>query len=381
MSHRGVGDINGSGDRPQEGAPLYCTNYDGGATSYNGGNGVPQHQGNAQPYTVDLSRISVGIDLGGSHITAVVVNTANGDILVKCTTAVCQEERADVSCIVDKISECVTTALTEKFIEPMMSSTSGEALSIGIGVPGNVDPINGTTRYLPNFGWLNEVPLRKLLHDSLGAKLKNVKFRPLNMRNDGRCAALAEAKYGAGKFSPAFSMLTLGTGIGGALVLNGNVFDGCSFDAGDFGHHVIRGDDGAFDCACGKKGCFETHASAQGLVRHFKRLAGTMNSTDCHNAEDVLDKMRNGDKIAQTAFDRYLDDLTTGLANLVTFYNPDTIALGGGLSQSVEIFERAQALVDQKTLPATKGKVMLVPSLLGPQAGAIGAALVGMQPY
>ena len=203
----------------------------------------------------------------------------------------------------------------------------------------------------------------------------------MNMRNDGRCAALAEAKYGAGKFSPVFSMLTLGTGIGGALVLEGKVFDGCSFDAGDFGHHTIRSGEEAFDCVCGKRGCFETHASAQGLVRHFKKLAGTVNSIDCHNAEYVLQRMREGDKVARTAFDLYLDDLATGLANLISFYNPDTIALGGGLSQSVELFERVQGLVDQKLLPATKDSVMLVPSLLGPDAGAIGAALVGTLPY
>ena len=123
------------------------------------------------------------------------------------------------------------------------------------------------------------------------------------------------------------------------------------------------------------------NAKPKGLVRHFKRLAGTVNSANCHNAEDVLQRMREGDKVASTAFDMYLDDLATGLANLVSFYNPDTIALGGGLAQSVELFEKIQGLVDQKTLPATRGSVMVVPSLLGPDAGAIGAALVGMQPY
>ena len=116
-----------------------------------------------------------------------------------------------------------------------------------MGVPGNVDPIKGSTRYLPNFGWLEELPLRAKLNTVLSSKIISVKFKPVFLRNDGRCAALAEAKYGAGKFSPVFTMLTLGTGIGGALVVGGKVFDGCSFDAGDFGHHVMRSGSDAFD--------------------------------------------------------------------------------------------------------------------------------------
>lgn len=174
------------------------------------GNGNPPQQ---NPFVIDMSYLSIGVDLGGSHVTAVVVNSSSGDILVKCTTEVSVADRQDVQCIVDKISECVSTALSENFVENIISSTVGNNLiSIGIGVPGNVDPIKGVTRYLPNFtqGWLNEVPLRNALHATLENKVKNVKFKALNMRNDGRCAALAEAKYGAGKFSPVFSMLTLG---------------------------------------------------------------------------------------------------------------------------------------------------------------------------
>jgi len=179
-----------------------------------------------------------------------------------------------------------------------------------------------------------------------------------------------------------------GKGIGGALIIGGVLFDGCSYDAGDFGHHVICSGDESFDCVCGKKGCFEYHASADGLVRHYHRelLRSRRQQKDVlissellkNNAEEVIALVRENDEIAKQAFRIYKEDLSQGLANLVTFYNPDTIAIGGGLSQAREIFEGLTELVDAKTLPATRGKVTISPASLSVDAGPIGAALVGL---
>jgi glucokinase len=178
-------------------------------------------------------------------------------------------------------------------------------------------------------------------------------------------------------------------GIGGALIIDGVLFDGSTYDAGDFGHHVICSGDDAFDCVCGKKGCFEYHASADGLVRHYHRELSR--STRQHggdalissellknNAEEVIALVRKNDDIAKQALRRYKEDLSHGLANLITFYNPDTIAIGGGLSQASEIFEGLTQLVDAKTLPATRDKVIILPASLSVDAGPIGAALVGL---
>lgn len=196
---------------------------------------------------------------------------------------------------------------------------------------------------------------------------------PITMRNDGRCAAIAESLLGSGKHSAVFALLTLGTGIGGSLIIEGQLFDGASFDAGDFGHHVIRAGEDGFACVCGKRGCFEMHASAQGLVRHYARSGGT-----ARNAQEVMQQLRAGNDAARNAFSNYLDDLSTGLANLISFYNPDTIAVGGGLSHAPEIFDNIHALVDAKTLPASRGFVKIVPAMLGADAGAIGAALLAL---
>ena len=300
------------------------------------------------------SAVGFGIDIGGSHISCVAIG-CDGRILKKNTV---------------KVSDRNPSAITRLLAECCKPVLEGYKVHcIGIGVPGNVDPIAGTTRYLPNFGWLEPIPLGSLLKEQLG--LPDAKIR---MRNDGRCAALAESRFGAGRGAKSFSMLTLGTGIGGALIIDGRLFDGCSFDAGDFGHHVIRSGREAIDCVCGKSGCFEAHCSADGMLRMYG-----LNGGCALGCEDVIFTYKIGDEIGVRTFDRYIDDLSTGLANLVTFYNPDVIALGGGLGQADELYEHIQELVDRKTLPATRGKVRIVKSMVGPDAGAIGAALLSLE--
>ena len=295
----------------------------------------------------------VGIDLGGSHVSCIALSST-GEVLRRHSVALSSR---DVDTVVSTIVGCCSVV--------GLASCRG----IGIAVPGNVDPTRGTTRYLPNFGWLEEVPLVDLLSSQLSFPAS--KFY---MRNDGRCAAIAEARLGSGRHSKVFAMLTLGTGIGGALIIEGKLFDGSSFDAGDFGHHVICSGDEAMECVCGKRGCFEYHASAQGLVRHYTRRSGKSVS----NAAEVLAVLRSKDVQAETAFRDFRRDLATGLANLVTFYNPDTISLGGGLSLAEEVFEGLQEEVDRLTLPATRGRVKIVPASLRTDAGAIGAALLAL---
>ena len=147
----------------------------------------------------------------------------------------------------------------------------------------------------------------------------------------------------------------------------------------------MRSGEGALDCVCGKKGCFERHASAVGLVTQYRLLtAQDVRSGDDprgHDALSILQKMRAGsDPEAAQAWATYIDDLSTGLANLVTFYNPDVIALGGGLGQAPELYEGNMManLVDAKSLPASRGKLRIVPADLGTSSGAVGAALLGL---
>jgi len=311
-----------------------------------------------------MALTTVGIDLGGSHVTVLVARMSQEGQYEVIQSAVQAITDRAVSKVVDVIVECTRRTIESSGI-PISDMTA-----VGIAIPGNVDPMRNETRYLPNFGWLDPVPLGQTLSERLDQL-------PVVMRNDGRCAAIAESKYGSGRNSKVFAMLTLGTGIGGALVIDGKLFDGSSFDAGDFGHHVIRSGEDAFQCICGKRGCFEFHASADGLVRQFNKQAGSKGVT---TAIQVLELLRGDEspatETAKRAFEIYLDDLSSGLANLVTFYNPDTIALGGGLAQAPEIFQGLVERVDAKTLPATRGKVKIVPAVLGVDSGAVGAALL-----
>ena len=334
--------------------------------------------------------IGIGLDIGGTHICAVALDrgakTAK-DSLSSSERAVTDR---DVDTVVGLIVECLIE------VHEKLAGAYGdefEISGIGFGVPGNVDPTIGVTRYLPNFQWLDTVPLKDLVLKKLfGAESSfghcDASRVRVEMRNDGRVAAIAEFMFGSGKDSDGisvFSMLTLGTGIGGAVIIDGKLFDGASFDAGDFGHHTIRSGEGALPCVCGKTGCFETHASAQGLVRLYNRLPGaekccTGPDGRGHDALGVLKKLRAGDAVAAQAFEIYADDLSTGLANLVTFYNPNVIVLGGGFGQAEELYvgDEIQHRVDAKSLPATRGKVKVVRAVLGSIAGALGAALLAL---
>lgn len=367
--------------------------------------------------------IAIGVDIGGSHISAVALQSTASS----AGDAICHSTRTVTLRYVDVVIDLILQCIYETYSQLCSKFEDFIIVGIGLGVPGNVDPQTGTTRYLPNFGWLSQVPLRDLLLDEL-LSAKHSKFGHIDketfkivMRNDGRCAAIAEYTFGSGRGQKVFAMLTLGTGIGGALISDGRLFDGSSFDAGDFGHHVIRSGTDALDCVCGKRGCFECHASAAGLVRQFnKRLRTrlmatnphhTSNQTDaavdammaqmkCENALCILKKMRtfyamrtngtdsdtNGHaadeslELSSESWTTYCDDLTTGLANLVTFYNPNVIALGGGLGQAREMYEEGtvQKQLDEKTLPATRGKAKVVRAELGNEAGMVGAALLAL---
>mmetsp|Transcript_25116 Transcript_25116/g.41845 ORF Transcript_25116/g.41845 Transcript_25116/m.41845 type:complete len:311 (+) Transcript_25116:37-969(+) len=303
---------------------------------------------------------ALGIDLGGTHVTCIIIDVA-GQVLDKSITPITDRSVASVLPLLCTVSK-----------EILSRNSNLVCKGIGIGIPGNVDPTLNSTRYLPNFGWSEPVPV--------GLRLQQELELPVYMRNDGRCAALAESKFGVGKESQVFAMLTLGTGIGGALIHEGKLFDGSTFDAGDFGHHVIASGIG-FDCVCGKRGCFECHASAMGLVRHYWVRSSSSGMLELLppdlTAEKVIQEIQRGSLPALDALEDYKEDLSTGLANLVTFYNPDTIALGGGLSQAwSQVFGDLEARVDAKLLPASRGHVRILPAALSVDAGAIGAALL-----
>jgi len=258
-------------------------------------------------------------------------------------------------------------------VDAVLAGSKDKTVSgIGIGSPGNVDMATGTIRYSPNFGW-HDVPL--------GGRLRDRYKMPVFVANDARCATLGEFTHGTGNGTANFVLLTLGTGIGGGIVAAGTLLLGSLGGAGEIGHHQIRATDG-FICNCGKTGCFEAQASGTGLIRHaiavapsFPRSALVSGKPEKLGSKAIRRAAEAGDPHGLAAWNRYIDDLSRGLANIIAFVNPELIALGGGVSSAGDFMLSAlRPRVDELTTMVPRGMTKIVVAALGNDAGAIGAA-------
>lgn len=304
-------------------------------------------------------RTAIGVDLGGSHVTAAVV-TDDGKIQS-------QHEQDLESLQFDH----VVNALETQLAAAVKDAGSGVA-GIGIGSPGNIDAASGAVLYSPNFGW-SDAPL--------GEALRKRFPLPVFVGNDARCATLGEYTFGVGRGTKNFVLLTLGTGIGGGIVGAGRLLLGNRWGAGEIGHHQIRPIDG-FVCGCGKIGCFEAQASGTGLIRHafavapsFPRSSLLDVARDKLSSKKIRKAAQNGDKHALAAWDAFASDLAIGLANIVAFVNPETIALGGGVSTAGDfMLDAVSGRVDELTTMVPRGTTQIAIAQLGNDAGQVGAA-------
>ncbi|MGD0052863.1 MAG: ROK family protein [Vulcanimicrobiaceae bacterium] len=312
-----------------------------------------------------MARGAIGVDLGGSHVMAAVVDET-GRIQVQF--------EHDVA---DRTPDAVVATLAG-VVRSALDASKLEIAGIGIGSPGNVDPASGTIRWSPNLGW-EDVPLGKRVREAF-PKL------PVFVANDARCATLGEYVHGVGQGTEHFVLLTLGTGIGGGIVLGGVLALGAQMGAGEVGHHQIR-PDGGFVCSCGKIGCFEAQASGTGLIRHAFRVAPSFpRSTLLDVAREKLGSKairraaQVGDLHALAAWGAFCDDLALGLANIIAFVNPEVIALGGGVSSAGDfLLERVRPLVEARTVTVPRGTTRIVRATLGNDAGAVGAATAALR--
>lgn len=262
-------------------------------------------------------------------------------------------------------------------IEPALKEAGSDCIGIGIGSPGNVEPRSGTILYSPNFGWSN-APLGETLRAHFDC--------PVFVGNDARCATLGEYTFGTGRPTKNFALLTLGTGIGGGIVSDGQLLLGNRFGAGEFGHHQIRPTDG-FVCGCGKTGCFEAQASGTGLLRHavaiapsFPRSALLDIPREKLGSKKIRKAAQAGDKHALAAWRNYTHDLALGLANVIAFVNPEIIALGGGVSSAADfMLDAVRGQVDDLTTMVPRGSTKIVVAQLGNDAGQVGAATMAFR--
>ena len=305
-----------------------------------------------------LLRTAIGIDLGGSHVTAAVI-TDDGTIHKQHELDL---EDLSFKAVIDSIVSVVDKA---------MNDSGRDAIGIGIGSPGNIEARSGMVLFSPNFGWMNA---------PLGETLRAHFDMPVFVGNDARCATLGEFTYGSGRATKNFALITLGTGIGGGIVADGELILGNRFGAGEVGHHQIRPTDG-FVCSCGKIGCFEAQASGTGLLRHAYAVAPSfprstlLDDRDKLGSKKVRKAAQAGDLHAMAAWRNYTADLSIGLANIVAFTNPEIIALGGGVSSAADfMLDAVRGRVDELTTMVPRGTTKIVIAQLGNDAGQVGAA-------
>lgn len=233
---------------------------------------------------------------------------------------------------------------------------------VGIGAP-NGNFYSGQIEHAPNLKWRGIVPMARLIEDSLGLGTK--------LTNDANAAALGELRFGGARGMKHFLMITLGTGLGSGVVVDGQVVYGKSGFAGELGHLIVRPQGRV--CGCGRKGCLETYASATGLMKTYAEISGKELSS-----EEISKAALQGDQAALQALDQTAEILGTSLANMAVFSSPEAIFLFGGLANAgALLFDKTKQTMDEQMLNVFQGTVSLRHSSLPPgDAAIIGAAAV-----
>ena len=313
----------------------------------------------------------LGIDLGGTKILTAVTNS-QGKMLSRDHSITPANEGQEA--VVESILESTDRALDQAGI------TATNIDVIGVGAPGLSNPETGilfTSPHLP--GW-HDVPLRDIIEKGLGKKAFLI--------NDANAAALGELHFGAGRGARNFIYITVSTGIGGGIIIDGKIYTGSTGTAGELGHMVI--DDDGPSCNCGNKGCWETLASGTALAkeaRHrIKRGARTSilelagGDLEKINAEAIHQAAQAGDNLAGELIARSAYYLGVGLANLVNIFNPEIIVIGGGLSNIGDMllqpaFEEAGRRAFKQSFQA----VSFARAELGRNSGVLGAAIFALE--
>lgn len=304
----------------------------------------------------------IGIDLGGTTVKAALCRE-EGTLLHKMNAPTRLGDadglRADMKALA--LALCEKEAITPEQVQ-----------SIGIGVPGSFDKETCTLRFGTNLD----------MSDVCFAQAFEPEFQcAVQLDNDANCAALGEAIAGAAKDTRNMLMITLGTGVGGGIVVDGKLYTGCNGIAGELGHIVIR--QGGEPCNCGRKGCLEAYTSASAFVRFAERAleAGRKSVLEENrgalNAKMICDAVDAGDTLARELFEEYCVNLSCGLANLVNIFQPECIVIGGGLAGYGEkLIEPLRRLTEAETFQGASCNARIIAAALGNDAGLIGAAML-----
>ncbi|MGI6112508.1 MAG: ROK family protein [Mahellales bacterium] len=312
----------------------------------------------------------IGIDLGGTNIAAGLVNE-KGDILIKDSTPTLrsrsfQEIIRDMGVLVSNIIKSSGCPMER-------------IMGVGIGSPGVCDNQKGTIVFANNLGWVN-VPI--------SSELKKYIDKPVYMDNDANVAGLAEYMFGAGRGYNSSITLTIGTGLGGGIVMDGKIYPGSHGVGAELGHFIF--DVNGLQCTCGNKGCWEQYVSATALATMAQKAVSENDSSlmlelaggqmERIDAKVVEEAAKKGDYVAIEVFDRFIYYLAMGIISIINTFDPEVIIIGGGVSKAGEfLLEPLKRKVEEHIFYNELGWADIRLAQLGNDAGIIGAAMLAKQ--
>ncbi len=310
----------------------------------------------------------IGVDLGGTNIAVGVVDE-NLKIIGRGKLKTNIPRPAEN--IFDDIAKAVNLAVKDAGIK------IDEVSSVGVGTPGSVNKATGYIEFANNLDF-NKVPAKDMLEERIN--------KPVFIDNDANCAALGEAVAGVGQGVSSFVAVTLGTGVGSGIVINGKIVGGVNFAAGEMGHMVIAVD--GEQCNCGRRGCWERYASANALIAQTRDAMRhnqdslmwqlVKENIDEVSGRTAFEAMRQGDDTAKEVVSHYIYYVATGIINIINALQPEIICVGGGVGHEGEnLLDPIRKHVERErySIYATK-QTKICAAVLGNDAGIIGAALL-----
>lgn len=307
-----------------------------------------------------MGKLCFGVDLGGTTVKMGLF-TDGGLLLQDWEIPTRKEEKG--AYILDDIAASINEKIEKEALD------TDDIIGVGIGVPGPVTP-SGIVKGCVNIGW-GDTPVEESLKDKTGFNVK--------AGNDANVAALGELWQGGGKGNQSLVMVTLGTGVGGGIVLDGKIVTGTHGAAGEIGHMSVVYDE-TETCNCGKVGCLEQVASATGIVKEAKRFLSKDNAPSSlrdfkdFTAKDVFDEAKKGDVVALKTVDRLGEYLGIALGHISCIIDPDVFIIGGGVSRAGDfLIDAIQKHYVEKAYPQCK-KTPIRLATLGNSAGIYGAA-------
>ncbi|HEO3268381.1 TPA: ROK family glucokinase [Streptococcus agalactiae] len=319
-----------------------------------------------------MSKKLLGIDLGGTTIKFGIL-TLEGEVQEKWAieTNTLENGRHIVSDIVESLKHRLS----------LYGLTKDDFLGIGMGSPGAVDRTSKTVTGAFNLNWADTQEVGSVIEKEVGI--------PFFIDNDANVAALGERWVGAGANNPDVVFVTLGTGVGGGVIADGNLIHGVAGAGGEIGHMIVDPENG-FMCTCGNKGCLETVASATGVVRVARQLAeqyegssaikAAIDNGDTVTSKDIFIAAEDGDKFANSVVERVSRYLGLAAANISNILNPDSVVIGGGVSAAGEFLRsRVEKYFVTFAFPQVKKSTKIKIADLGNDAGIIGAASLANQ--